>query len=160
MLPSPSDRARPTSSPSELLDLTAAQAVGLCPGCAGGRRVLLVDDNPINRKVVLLQVRKLGYEADAVADGSAAMDALQHDHYALVLMDCQMPTMDGFATTDAIRSLPSPHRHVPIVALTAYVSSEDRRRCLEAGMNDFVAKPATLGALRTVIGNWLGPLPI
>jgi PAS domain S-box-containing protein len=121
-------------------------------------RILVVEDNRTNRQVLLAQLEKLGYEARAVAGGGEAIDALEREKYDLVLMDCQMPKMDGFETTRRIRE--SGSREVPIVAVTADAQAGDRERCIRAGMHDYLSKPIGPTALAEVLARWLpGPGP-
>jgi CheY-like chemotaxis protein/HPt (histidine-containing phosphotransfer) domain-containing protein len=102
-------------------------------------------------------LQKLGYEGHAVDNGVEAIEAVQQGGYDLVLMDCQMPVMDGFESTRRIRCAPL-HRDIPIIALTASAMSADRDRCLSAGMNDYLAKPVELGPLADVLARWVtGP---
>ncbi|MGA9672077.1 MAG: PAS domain S-box protein [Terracidiphilus sp.] len=115
-------------------------------------RILVAEDNATNRAVALAQLEKLGYVADAVADGMQAVDALAHGKYDLILMDCEMPVMDGYEATRLIRESISPR--LPIVAVTAHAISGDRDRCLHAGMNDFIAKPVDLYQLKEVLTKW------
>jgi len=115
-------------------------------------RILLAEDNVTNREVALLQLHKLGYHAGAVTNGAEAVEKVQQGGYDLVLMDCEMPVMDGFEAARRIRLL---HSGIPIVAITASAMAEDRKRCLHAGMNDFVAKPVDLGHLSDVLARWL-----
>lgn len=134
-----------------------ANAVSLQMGA--GERILLVEDNIVNQKVAQAMLKRLGYEVDAVANGEEAVKQLQLVNYPLVLMDCQMPVMDGFAATRAIRSgeLGSVlNAKVPIVALTANVIQEDRDACFASGMDDFLSKPIDIQSLGRVITNWLG----
>jgi CheY-like chemotaxis protein/HPt (histidine-containing phosphotransfer) domain-containing protein len=106
------------------------------------RLILLVEDNIMNQKVALHQLKQLGFAADIANDGQEALDALATVTYALVLMDCQMPVMDGFTTTRRIRQAEqSTGAHVQIVAMTANAMQGDRKRCMEAGMDDYIAKP-------------------
>ena len=104
-------------------------------------RLLVVDDVPVNRQLALLLLQRLGYRADAVASGSEALAALQASPCDVVFMDVQMPELDGYATTRAIRRLPAPFVQPWIIAMTAHGRPEDRQACLEAGMDDFLAKP-------------------
>jgi len=117
-------------------------------------RVLLAEDNPVNQKVALRILAKLGYDADLACDGREAVEALQRTPYDLVLMDCQMPKMDGFEATRAIRALESGVRSVPVIALTANAMKGDRDRCLEAGMNDYLTKPITAPLLGEALRRW------
>jgi len=103
--------------------------------------ILLVDDNPLNKSVAQLILKRLGYQADAAASGKEAIAALDRKRYDLVLMDVQMPDMDGFQATAEIRRREGPTRHTPIVALTAHALAGDRERCLAGGMDDYLTKP-------------------
>jgi CheY-like chemotaxis protein len=118
--------------------------------------VLLVEDNVTNQMVAAGMLKRLGVKADIVADGKAALTALRARHYALVLMDVQMPEMDGIEATELIRSgvAETLDSAVPIVAMTAHAFSEERQRCLDAQMNDFVTKPVTLERLRAILDQW------
>ncbi|MGO9257450.1 MAG: PAS domain S-box protein [Bryobacteraceae bacterium] len=128
-------------------------APGAAARIARDARILLAEDNPVNRAVVLAQLRKLGCEATAVTNGAAAIEAVEHGRYDLVLMDCQMPVMDGFEAARRIRTSIDPG--IPIVAVTADAMPADRDRCLSGGMNDYLAKPVDLGRLAEVLARWL-----
>ena len=119
-------------------------------------RILLAEDNAINRKVALKTLERMGYAAEAVDDGLAAVEALSRRRFDLVLMDVQMPLMDGITATRRIRDAASPilDHEVPIVALTAHAMADDRAACLAAGMNDYLTKPIQPDKLAAVIALW------
>lgn len=120
-------------------------------------RILVAEDNQVNQIVVLAMIKKLGYRADAVANGEEAIRALESIPYDLVLMDCRMPEMDGYEATRRIRNSSSGliNSSVPIVAVTAHAMMEDRERCLNAGMNDYIAKPVIIEDLGAVLIKYL-----
>lgn len=117
------------------------------------RRILLAEDNSTNQIVILAQLSKLGYEADAVETGQQAVEAVGLRDYDLILMDCAMPGMNGFEAARAIRQ--SIARPIPIIAVTAAAMTGDRDRCLREGMDDYLPKPVELEDLKTVLGKWL-----
>jgi len=119
-------------------------------------KLLIAEDNPVNQKLVVAQLRKLGYQGVVVANGREALAAVETGQYALVLMDCQMPELDGFAATAAIRQREGNRRRLPIIAMTANAMQGDREACLAAGMDDYVSKPVKIGDLRAVIERWRG----
>ena len=116
-------------------------------------RVLLVDDNPVNVSVASLMLERLGYRVDSVTDGQQAIDAVAAREYSAILMDCEMPVLDGYAATAEIRR-GQPGARVPIIAMTANITEIDRQRCLDAGMDDFVSKPILMDVLREALGRW------
>lgn len=117
-------------------------------------RVLLVEDTPINQKVVMNQLKVLGYAADYVNNGQEALERMTHSVYDLVLMDCQMPVLDGYQATQKIRAMEGQDRHTLIIALTANAMVDDRQKCLAAGMDDYISKPVSLSELGKVIRHW------
>ncbi len=119
-------------------------------------RILVVEDNSTNQKVALGILRKLGYGSDVASNGLEALDALRKIPYDIVLMDCQMPEMDGFEATSRIRDPKTGvlNPKVPIVAMTAGASKQDRKRCLDAGMDDYISKPIRPEELAQVIKRW------
>ncbi|MBM5572159.1 MULTISPECIES: hybrid sensor histidine kinase/response regulator [Deefgea] len=120
--------------------------------------ILLVEDNPINQRVATLILQKLGCIVTIANNGLECLSILEQQEFALILMDCQMPVMDGFTATRAIRAQQSERAAIPIVALTSNAFQEDRDACLNAGMNDFVTKPVTAQALNNVMNRWAKPL--
>src|SRR5262249_29791387 len=152
---------------SQLYDaiLTAMRTTGALPppvpamhphlaaaGAEGKLRVLLAEDNIVNQKVAILMLEKLGCRVDAVANGREALEALTHRAYDLIFMDCQMPDMDGYEATTAIRAQEASRgTHVPIIAMTAAAMANDRERCLQAGMDDYVRKPVNAAVLQEMV---------
>jgi signal transduction histidine kinase/FixJ family two-component response regulator len=144
-----------------------AEDAGAAPGAAGRlRRALLVEDNRVNQEVGKAMLRALGFDADISPDGRAGVEAAFSRHYDIVLMDCQMPEMDGYQATAAIReremeiaaqlrgsgSIP---RRMPVIALTANAMKGDRERCLSAGMDDYLAKPFRKEQLEQILARWV-----
>jgi CheY-like chemotaxis protein len=117
-----------------------------------GRHILLAEDNVVNQQVAVGMLRKLGVHVEAVADGQAALDAVAEQAYDLVLMDCQMPVMDGYEATRQIRNA---EFHIPIIALTAHAMVGDREKSLAAGMDDHLAKPVDMQVLGGMLVKWL-----
>ena len=127
------------------------------PGVRAAPRILLVEDNPVNREVAVGMLESLGCKTDAAENGRLAIEAMDTSSYDAVLMDCQMPVMDGLTATGEIRrrEQTSGAARVPVIALTANAMEGDRERCLAAGMDDFLSKPFTQQQLATLLRRWL-----
>ncbi len=124
---------------------------------ATGIRILLTEDDPRAQKIIPKLLKNYGYQVDVAGDGKEAVEALENNDYALVLMDCMMPEMNGYEVTAAIRDQASAvRRHdIPVIALTGNASKQDRDRCIAAGMDDHLSKPLILADLLVKLGMWL-----
>lgn len=117
--------------------------------------ILLAEDNVVNQKVMLRMLSELGYSAEAVNNGKEVIDKVANGNYSAVLMDVQMPEMDGFTATKYIRVLDEPKRNIPIIAITAHALKGDKEKCIEVGMNDYITKPVNVKQLASVLDSWL-----
>ena len=113
--------------------------------------ILLTEDNPVNQKVALSMLKRLGYKADVAFNGLDALQALEKKTYDVILMDIQMPEMDGLEATRCIRDRKKPAKQPCIIAMTAYALDGDREDCLRAGMDDYISKPINMDVLRKAI---------
>jgi signal transduction histidine kinase/CheY-like chemotaxis protein len=127
-------------------------------GLSSGLRVLVAEDNPVNQRLIVALLSKLGCVAHLVSDGRAAIEAHRQQRFDVTLMDCHMPEVDGYeATVEIRRHEATSGARVPIIALTASVLQTDREHCRSAGMDDFLSKPVTLGALSQTLAKWVAP---
>ncbi len=125
------------------------------PSAGRGACVLLVEDNETNQEVATEMLSLLGYRCEISANGRDALEAYDPERHAVILMDCEMPVMDGYAATGELRRRHAAGRHVPIIAMTANVRPADRNRCLAAGMDDFIPKPVKLSTLERSLAKWV-----
>jgi CheY-like chemotaxis protein len=114
-------------------------------------KILVVEDEPVNMLLISEVLRKMGVEVIKAGNGKEAIDMLAEHDPAMIFMDVNMPIMDGFTATALIRELPSHHKAVPIIALTADAMKEDKERCLASGMNDYISKPFRLEEIQSVL---------
>ncbi len=124
-----------------------------------GLRILVAEDNDVIQKIAAVQLRAMGHRPEVVNDGAAAVEAVKQKDWDLVLMDCQMPKLDGYEATRRIRQMENSGRHVPIIALTAHAMDGDREKCLAAGMDDYIAKPFKPAELVEMIELWVPETP-
>ncbi|MEM6567591.1 MAG: ATP-binding protein [Planctomycetota bacterium] len=124
-------------------------------GGHGQHRILVAEDNPTNRLVVRKMLERIGYEAVLVENGEEAVDALREGGFCAVLMDCQMPVLDGYEATQRIRKLAGASAQTPIIALTANAMDGDEMRCLTSGMDDYLSKPVAPRDLADMLGKWV-----
>lgn len=117
--------------------------------------ILLAEDHTVNQIVVVSMLKKLGYQTDIAADGTQVLQALGNKKYQLILMDCQMPNMDGFEATNIIRNSTESWKHIPIIALTANALEGDKERCLQAGMNEYLTKPLNQEVLKEMLDSFI-----
>ncbi len=118
------------------------------------KRILVVEDNFINQRIALSLLEKLGYKAEAVANGIEALEAISRMHYDVILMDCQMPEMDGYEATRLLRIREGTDHHTIVIAMTANAVEGDREKCLAAGMDDYIGKPVNVAVLKSTLENW------
>ncbi len=141
----------PVDAAARAADVTARATVR----AVRAAHVLIADDNPVNQKVALRMLEKLGHSAVAVANGREALDALASVKFDVVLMDCQMPVLDGYEATAELRASGASYARVPVIALTASAMKGDRERCLAAGMDDYVSKPFSVPDIAAALERWL-----
>jgi two-component system, sensor histidine kinase and response regulator len=116
-----------------------------------GTRVLVAEDNAVNQKLAVRLLERLGFLADVAANGMEAVRMAEKQHYDVILMDCQMPELDGYGATEEIRRREAGMEHTPIIAMTAHAMPENRTRCLNCGMTGFMTKPLSLAEFERVV---------
>jgi CheY-like chemotaxis protein len=134
-------------------------AAARVPAWQGSPLVLVVEDNPVNQIVAVRALERCGCRTELAADGHEALQALARYHYDVVLMDCQMPGLDGYAATAELRRRETDGRHTPVIAMTAHGMTGDRERCLQAGMDDYICKPMKQQILAGMLRRWLSRDP-
>jgi hypothetical protein len=122
---------------------------------ASATRILVVEDSPVNRVVTVSMLERAGFHVTAVNDGVEALEALSTTRYDVVLMDCQMPNLDGYEATRELRRREGEGRHTPVIAMTAHAMDSDRERCIAAGMDDYLTKPVRAAVLTTALERWI-----
>jgi signal transduction histidine kinase len=150
--------AVPAVEPSEPEAATEPVRAPTAELAADAPRVLVVEDTEINARILERMLALLGYRCHAVGSGPEALDAAAGQDYTVILMDCQMPGMDGYTTTARLRSRAAVGEHIPVIAITATATTEDQQRCLAAGMDDYLPKPISLERLTEALQRW-APLP-
>jgi PAS domain S-box-containing protein len=156
-LPAANASGLPDSARADLSGLPVFNG-GQVPGA--GARLLVAEDNPVNQLVATRMLEKLGYRADVAANGAEAVEALTRIDYAAVLMDCQMPELDGFEATREIRRRQILPWRTPVIAMTASATQSDRDRCFDADMDDYISKPVRLAELAAVLARWVPPASV
>jgi CheY-like chemotaxis protein/HPt (histidine-containing phosphotransfer) domain-containing protein len=146
--------------PLELAESLSPRAISSAPTPARVPRrrahVLLAEDNPVNRRVATVMLERLGIDAETASNGREALEKLEKGNFDLLLLDCQMPELDGYETARAIRMASRTEvRELPIIAMTAHAMKGDYKRCLDAGMDDYLAKPVRMETLQTVLQSFL-----
>ncbi len=163
IVPAPSVEQAPAELPVLTIKRPAVAEKSLAVGegpaqvAAPASRILIVEDNPVNQMVAVRALRTLGYEADVVSGGEAALDAVRAQRFDLILMDCQMPGMDGYETAAEIRRQENGRDRTPIIAMTANSVEGDRERCVSAGMDDYLSKPFRIATMERTLHRWLRP---
>lgn len=152
----PGDAKSAGAQSSDLVGSLPASSVGKPSAVAIGQLVLVAEDNPINQQIILMQLESLGWRGEIAENGRIAVTMAETGRYSLILMDCQMPELDGYSATTQIRSAEATRggRHLPIIAMTANVLEGDREQCLVAGMDDFIGKPVSIAHLQQKLEYW------
>jgi len=150
-----SETEQPQETEERTIDQSNEVSENNSPPPSDGKKILLVEDNPISQSVEMRLLEDSGYSVMAVTNGEDAIEAVKTDQFSLVLMDVEMPGMDGIKATKMIRKLDSAISQIPIIAVTAHSSMKDREKCLSSGMNDYIAKPININFMKMTIDQWL-----
>lgn len=151
---------------STSMDFAGSSSVTLrpCPtieeALVNGQLILMAEDNETNRDVLQAQLNRIGYVCEVACDGEQALQMWRSGRYGLLLTDCQMPNLDGFGLTTQIRAEEAPGKRIPIVAVTAYAMDGEAQRCIDVGMDAYLSKPLSMGALQTTLNEWLPLTPL
>jgi len=151
--------SQPEEPANSMKPATAAPSPASVPLKKSGAKILLAEDNPVNQKVAVKQLQKLGFQADVAANGLEVLEAVSRIRYDVILMDCQMPEMDGYEATRRLRNLRTEASAVRIIAMTANALQGDREKCLEAGMDDYISKPVKMSELEGALNRVLSVEP-
>ncbi|GLQ33632.1 response regulator [Litoribrevibacter albus] len=156
------EQFKPIQNLNQLLAGSLLRGTDVDSSFGHGHQVLVVEDNKVNQRVAVARLQKMGFLVDVADHGEQALTMVSTCHYDLIFMDCQMPIMDGFEATKRIRTLEKSGRinTVPIIAMTAHVMNEDKAKCFDAGMNDFLRKPVTQDQLVKTMRKWLSEVSV
>ena len=119
------------------------------------KKILIVEDNEINAELLTIMLNNIGYIADIVENGAVFLEVIKKEHYDLILMDCQMPVLNGYDATQQYRESEEAGIHIPIVAVTANTMAGDKEKCIASGMDDYIGKPIATDVLKKIVNHWL-----
>ncbi len=157
--PAPVPEEKPAAAPVASEDFVSLDDVleAVSPTSLAPNReisVLLVEDNMVNRKLAVLILERIGCQVDVAFNGAEGVEKFKTGNYQAIFMDCQMPVMDGYEATEAIRKLEAGSSHIPIIAVTANAMKGDKEKCIECGMDDYISKPLRPNDLQEAVSRW------